>query len=378
MPIDPTVLQEGTLIAYLLVFMGGILTSISPCNVAMIPLIIGYVGGSQQLSRQRCFVLSLTFAIGLAITFMLLGVFAALIGGMFGGTSRVWFYIVAGVCVLIGLNMLGLIPLPELYWLSDLRSRIALKGIGGALALGLVSGLIASQCATPVIAAILTYVMAAQNTIVRLWRNADVCVCPGARSTDCGRRHLHRCAQKPALIWRVVNASPTRQRYLDYWRGHVFPVGGVEAPAWVPLRPAMPAMLAMPALRATPVVAPTIDGGRWAAMGAILRNALHRRIAYRRAWCATMVGNARPLVLTPGRKAAKAQSEGKGSSSVIAWYSTIMWRLTPHNQNLCIASAPPRLTYPRLRASPHPRILPIALAVVCRNGYNVPECLVTF
>lgn len=166
MPIDPTVLQEGTLIAYLLVFMGGILTSIAPCNVAMIPLIIGYVSGSQQLSRQRCFVLSLTFAIGLAITFMLLGIFATLIGGVFGGTSRVWFYIVAGVCVLIGLNMLGLIPLPELHWLSDLRSRIALKGIGGALALGLVSGLVASQCATPVIAAILTYVMAAQNTMV--------------------------------------------------------------------------------------------------------------------------------------------------------------------------------------------------------------------
>jgi len=165
MPFDPTVLQTGSLVAYLLVFLGGIVTSIGPCNVAMIPLIIGYMGGSTNLSRGRSFVLSLTFATGLAITFMALGVVATLVGGLIGGTSRIWFYVVAGVCFLIALHMLGAFRLPEIPWMGRLRERINLKGIPGALALGLVSGLVASQCATPVLAAILTYVMAQQGAL---------------------------------------------------------------------------------------------------------------------------------------------------------------------------------------------------------------------
>jgi cytochrome c-type biogenesis protein len=166
MPFDPQVLQDGSLLAYLLVFLGGVVTSIGPCNVAMIPLIVGYVGGSANLSRGRSFALSLTFATGLALTFMALGVVASLVGGLIGGTSRIWYYAVAAVCILIALHMWGAIRLPEAAGLARLRERITLRGVPGALALGLVSGLVASQCATPVLAAILTYVMARQGALV--------------------------------------------------------------------------------------------------------------------------------------------------------------------------------------------------------------------
>ena len=160
MPFDPESLQSVSLLAFLLVFAGGVLTSIGPCNIATLPLIVGYVGGSRDLPRSRAFLLSLTFAIGLALTFMLLGVAAALIGGVLGASSHWWYYLVAGICFLIGLNMLGVLKLNLPLWFGGLRERIGLKGIPGALALGLVSGLVASQCATPVLAAILTYVMA--------------------------------------------------------------------------------------------------------------------------------------------------------------------------------------------------------------------------
>jgi len=160
MPFDPAALQDVSLLAFLLVFVGGVVTSIGPCNIATIPLIVGYVGGSRDLPRTRAFVLSLAFAIGLALTFMLLGVAAALIGGLIGASTHWWYYLVAGICFLIGLNMLGVLKLNLPMWLGGLRERIGLKGIPGALALGLVSGLVASQCATPVLAAILTYVMA--------------------------------------------------------------------------------------------------------------------------------------------------------------------------------------------------------------------------
>lgn len=160
MTFDPASLQTASLLAFVLVFLGGVITSLGPCNVATIPLIVGYVGGSRDLPRSRSFVLSLAFAIGLALTFMLLGLAAALIGGLVGSSTTWWYYLVAAICFVIGLNMLGVLNIQLPLWFGGLRERIGIKGIPGALALGLVSGLVASQCATPVLAAILTYVMA--------------------------------------------------------------------------------------------------------------------------------------------------------------------------------------------------------------------------
>ncbi len=160
MPFDPASLETVSSLAFVLAFLGGVVTSFGPCNIATIPLIVGYVGGSHNLTRSRSFTLSLAFAIGLALTFMLLGVAAALIGGLIGASTRWWYYLVAAICFVIGLNMLGVLKLNLPMVFGRLRERIGLKGISGALALGLVSGLVASQCATPVLAAILTYVMA--------------------------------------------------------------------------------------------------------------------------------------------------------------------------------------------------------------------------
>jgi cytochrome c-type biogenesis protein len=90
---------------------------------------------------------------------MALGVIAALVGGMLGGNSRLWYYIVAAVCIVMGLQWLGVLHLPLPEWGAGTRERITQKGILGALLLGLASGLVASGCATPALAAILTLVM---------------------------------------------------------------------------------------------------------------------------------------------------------------------------------------------------------------------------
>lgn len=166
MAIDPGLLQPASLLGYLLVFAGGVVTSIGPCNVAMIPLIIGYVGGSRSLTRWRSFNISLVFSIGLAVTFVLLGVMASLVGGLLGGSTRIWYYLVALVCFVLGLQMLGVLNLTLPLWFGSLREKVRVKGMPGAFLLGLVSGLVASQCATPVLAAILTYVMAQKASLV--------------------------------------------------------------------------------------------------------------------------------------------------------------------------------------------------------------------
>jgi cytochrome c-type biogenesis protein len=166
MDIVPSLLQPSSILGYLLVFFGGIITSIGPCNVAMIPLIVGYVGGSYNLPRRNAFYISTIFTVGLAITFMLLGVAASLVGGLLGGSTRIWYYLVSIVCFVIGLQMLGVFHFVLPNWFAGLREKIKSKGLLGALLLGLVSGLVASQCATPVLAAILTYVMAKKASII--------------------------------------------------------------------------------------------------------------------------------------------------------------------------------------------------------------------
>ena len=166
MNINPELLQPGSILGYFLVFFGGVITSIGPCNVAMIPLIIGYIGGSQRLDKKRAFTISLVFAVGLAVTFVGLGLIASLLGGLIGGSTRIWYYVVAAVCILIGLQMLGVINIPTPGWFSAMREKVNPKGLLGAFLLGLVSGLVASQCATPVLAAILTYVMAQKASML--------------------------------------------------------------------------------------------------------------------------------------------------------------------------------------------------------------------
>ena len=74
-------LNGNPALAYLGVFVGGILSSSSPCVLATIPLVIGYVGGYSGGDRRKALLYSLTFILGLSITFTILGAIASFIGG---------------------------------------------------------------------------------------------------------------------------------------------------------------------------------------------------------------------------------------------------------------------------------------------------------
>ena len=156
----PRLIGELSGIAYVLVFLGGVLTSIGPCNLSMVPVIIGYVSGQQHPTRSKGFWLALFFTLGSSATFMLLGVVAATIGGLFGTASKVLHWAVALVCFAIGLSLLGALKI-NFDFLARLQpKRVAVGGATGAFVLGLVIGLAGSQCATPVLVAILGIVMA--------------------------------------------------------------------------------------------------------------------------------------------------------------------------------------------------------------------------
>src|SRR5512139_2854253 len=148
-------LAENPLLAYLGVFLGGILSSSSPCVLATIPLVIGYVSGYSEGDRRKALLYSLTFILGLSITFTILGAIASFIGGLFGVTGRTWYFVVGGIATAIGLQLIGLYE-----WNISVPGHLQPKqrGILGAFVLGLIFGIVSSPCATPVLVLILTFV----------------------------------------------------------------------------------------------------------------------------------------------------------------------------------------------------------------------------
>jgi len=149
------IIQNRQGMAFLAVFVAGLISAASPCVLAAIPLIIGYVGGYSKGSKKKAALYSLVFILGLSITFTLLGAAASAMGAFFGFMGR-WLYVgLAVIAVAMGLQLMGLVSIP----LPFQKTRtVKSKGLWGAFFLGLLTGTVSSPCATPVLAVILAYV----------------------------------------------------------------------------------------------------------------------------------------------------------------------------------------------------------------------------
>jgi cytochrome c-type biogenesis protein len=149
-------IQTNPWLALIAVFVGGMLTASNPCVLAMIPLMMSFVvgRGDQQTGVLKAFGYSLLFVVGLATTFTALGMIAALAGTMYGDVSGVWNWIVAGVCLVMGLHLTGVLPftIP-----MPVKVQPRVRGPVGALMLGLLFGIVSAPCAAPILVVLLTY-----------------------------------------------------------------------------------------------------------------------------------------------------------------------------------------------------------------------------
>lgn len=148
-------ITESVWLAPLLALIAGLLTSFTPCSLSSIPLVIGYVGGTNQRDTKRAFWLSVTFASGAAVTFTVLGVVASFAGKLMG-SGATWWYIVLGVLmVLMALQTWGIFEIiPSSYLISKNKKR----GFVGAFIAGILGGIFSSPCSTPVLIALLAIV----------------------------------------------------------------------------------------------------------------------------------------------------------------------------------------------------------------------------
>jgi cytochrome c-type biogenesis protein len=141
-------------------FLAGIISSASPCVLAMIPLVMGYVGGYAEGSQRKAVQYSLVFTLGLTITFTILGIVAGALGRLFGDVGSFWKYVLPPVAIILGLFLLGVfkfnIAVPQ-------RFLPKKRALFGAFLMGLFFGIVASPCATPVLAVILTFAATQDN-----------------------------------------------------------------------------------------------------------------------------------------------------------------------------------------------------------------------
>lgn len=157
-----SLIQSSLWLAPLLALLAGILTSFTPCSLSSIPLVIGYVGGTGQKDTKKAFKLSLTFALGSAVTFTILGVIASIAGKLMG-TNASWWYIILGVLmVLMALQTWGIF---EIIPSSYLISKSTKKGYVGAFIAGILGGVFSSPCSTPVLIALLAIVAGKGNIV---------------------------------------------------------------------------------------------------------------------------------------------------------------------------------------------------------------------
>ncbi len=136
--------EGAPLIAIIASFVWGVLSILlSPCHLASIPLIVGFIDGQGRVSTRRAFVISTLFATGILITIAVIGAITAAAGRMMGDVGRYGNYLVAVIFFLVGLHLLEVIPMP---WSGPGQVGMKRKGILAAFILGLLFGIALGPC----------------------------------------------------------------------------------------------------------------------------------------------------------------------------------------------------------------------------------------
>lgn len=152
----------GLLLAALGCFLWGVVSVLfSPCHLASIPLIVGYVGGQERLLRGgRVVHYALLFTFGLFLTIAAIGVACALLGRMLGDVGPWWTVLLGGLLLWVALDMFGLV---RSRLGGNLMDRLRIRGRKGAFVLGLAYGLLSGSCTFGFIAPILAVIMVQQR-----------------------------------------------------------------------------------------------------------------------------------------------------------------------------------------------------------------------
>ena len=160
-------MSQGLLLGGLGCFLWGMVSVLfSPCHLASIPLMISYVAGQNQLVEGRRAVLyAVLFTLGLFTTIAVIGIVCSLLGRMFGDVGPYMSMVVGVILVWVSLDIWGV---ASCSLANGLLARIRLKGLTGALILGLAYGILSGSCTFGFIAPILAIITIQQKVTTGL------------------------------------------------------------------------------------------------------------------------------------------------------------------------------------------------------------------
>ncbi len=162
-------LEGGALLIPLaLIFVGGLLTALTPCVYPLIPITVSIFGARKSSTRGQAVALSLTFVLGIAVMFTSLGIGAALTGKAFGSAlGNPW--VVCTLAIVFAAFAFSMFGGWDFQLPASLQAKlgsVGKAGYGGAFAMGLVSGIVAAPCTGPVLSGVLVHIATTQNVVL--------------------------------------------------------------------------------------------------------------------------------------------------------------------------------------------------------------------
>ncbi len=155
-------MNGAPLVALVAAFTWGVLSIVlSPCHLASIPLIVGYLQGGGAVTPRRAAGLSILFALGILGSIALIGALTAAAGRMLGDLGSWGNYAVAAVFFIFGLHLLDILPIPDGWRPAPSQPR---RGALGALLFGLVFGVALGPCTFGFMAPVLGVTFGMANT----------------------------------------------------------------------------------------------------------------------------------------------------------------------------------------------------------------------
>ena len=154
------------LLMFLASFAGGVIASISPCSLAMLPLIIGYVGGCSKETPARTTIQLSSFILGTAIVFTIIGVICAITGSVFASVLGGYFTIImASLLLVIGLKIIEVLDFEIPVIIKTMPQTKTGSLFVYPILLGIAFALAGTPCSTPILAGIMVFAAMGKNLL---------------------------------------------------------------------------------------------------------------------------------------------------------------------------------------------------------------------
>lgn len=150
--------NTSIMLLFALSFMGGLIASVSPCSLAMLPIIIGYVGGYSAEKPFKTFLQLVFFIMGTAIVFSVIGIICAVTGKVFVSVGGSYFsLIIASIVMIMGLKLVGFLDFEIPLLIKEMPKNNGTSTFLYPVLLGGVFALAGTPCSTPILAAIMAF-----------------------------------------------------------------------------------------------------------------------------------------------------------------------------------------------------------------------------